>query len=171
MDEIGMWHTGVMPDAINPNHDTIRQDVLWGSLMAGAAGVEWYFGYRYAHNDLDCEDWRSRANMWKQTDIALGFFTEHLPYWEMKNENQLLSNEEAFCFAKQGEIYAIYLKEGTTDIDLSRVSGQFLVQWYNPRAGGFRKGQVEILEGGSKQALGVAPEDSDKDWAILITKR
>ena len=171
MDEIGMWHTGVMPDAINPNHDTIRQDVLWGSLMAGAAGVEWYFGYRYAHNDLDCEDWRSRANMWKQTDIALDFFTEHLPYWEMKNENQLLSNEEAFCFAKPGEVYAIYLKEGSTDIDLSGVSGQFLVQWYNPRAGDFRKGAIEILEGGSKQALGSAPEDSDKDWAVLLTKR
>ena len=59
MDEIGMWHTGVMPDEINPAHDTIRSQVLWGSLMAGAAGVEWYFGANYAHNDLTCEDWRS----------------------------------------------------------------------------------------------------------------
>lgn len=52
MDEIGFWHTGVLPDAINPRHDTIRKEVLWGSLMAGVAGVEWYFGARYDHNDL-----------------------------------------------------------------------------------------------------------------------
>ena len=43
MDEIGMWHTGVVPDDVDPDHDALRRYVLWGSLMAGAAGVEWYF--------------------------------------------------------------------------------------------------------------------------------
>ena len=81
MDEIGMWHTGVMPDNINPNHDTMRHEVLWGSLLAGAAGVEWYFGARYEGNDLSTEDWRSRENMWNQTRYALNFFNENLPFW------------------------------------------------------------------------------------------
>ena len=44
MDEIGGWWKGVLPDSVDPKHDTIRSEVLWGSLMAGAAGVEWYFG-------------------------------------------------------------------------------------------------------------------------------
>ena len=40
MDEIGMWHTGALPDAQDPNHDTLRRHALWGSLLAGSAGVE-----------------------------------------------------------------------------------------------------------------------------------
>jgi hypothetical protein len=46
---------------------------LWGALMAGATGVEWYFGYRYPHNDLNLEDFRSRENWWKQSTIATQF--------------------------------------------------------------------------------------------------
>jgi len=51
-DEIGPAGTGAKPDADDPEHNEIRAEVLWGNLMAGGAGVEWYFGYRYAHNDL-----------------------------------------------------------------------------------------------------------------------
>ncbi len=60
LDEIGPHWQGVMPDADDPDHDTVRTHCLWGSLMAGGAGVEWYFGYRFAHNDLGLEDFRSR---------------------------------------------------------------------------------------------------------------
>ena len=60
MDEIGMWHTGALPDSLDPNHDTLRRYVLWGTLLSGAAGVEWYFGARNLHNDLNSEDWRRR---------------------------------------------------------------------------------------------------------------
>jgi len=42
-------------------HD-IRKLCLWGTLMAGGAGVEYYFGYRLPENDLVCEDFRSRDN-------------------------------------------------------------------------------------------------------------
>jgi hypothetical protein len=37
-------------------HD-IRKLCLWGTLMAGGAGVEYYFGYKLPQNDLVCEDW------------------------------------------------------------------------------------------------------------------
>ena len=45
LDEIGQHWKGALPDAVDPAHDTIRYKVLWGNLMAGGAGVEWYFGY------------------------------------------------------------------------------------------------------------------------------
>ena len=48
------------PDADDPSHDEVNGPVLWGNLMAGGAGVEWYFGYKFAHSDLNCEDWHSR---------------------------------------------------------------------------------------------------------------
>jgi hypothetical protein len=36
--------TGAAPDAADPGHDAVRKGFLWANLMAGGAGVEWYFG-------------------------------------------------------------------------------------------------------------------------------
>ena len=44
-------------------HD-IRKLTLWGNLMAGGAGVEYYFGYQLLENDLVCQDLRSRDKSW-----------------------------------------------------------------------------------------------------------
>ena len=171
MDEIGMWHTGVMPDAVNPNHDTIRQQVLWGSLMAGAAGVEWYFGARYPHNDLTCEDWRSRENIWKQTKIALDLFNQ-IPFWQMENKDELINVENAYCLAKPGTTYVAYFPIGVNDkrsLDLSGQSGNYSVQWYNPREGGkLEQGSVEQVVGPGIVDLGNPPDDSSEDWVALI---
>ena len=38
--------------AVQMLHD-IRKATLWGTLMAGGAGVEYYFGYKLPQNDLD----------------------------------------------------------------------------------------------------------------------
>lgn len=43
-DEQNPARVGVLPDLVDANHDEIRQDVLWGNLMAGGGGVEYYFG-------------------------------------------------------------------------------------------------------------------------------
>ena len=80
LDEIGPAHTGVKPDKDDAAHDEVRKLHLWGHLMGGGAGVEWYFGYKFAHNDLNCEDWRSRELMWRQTRLAVAFFERHLPF-------------------------------------------------------------------------------------------
>ncbi|MGC9344399.1 MAG: DUF5060 domain-containing protein, partial [Bacteroidales bacterium] len=47
IDEIGPHWKGALPDEVAPEHDTIRENVLWANLMAGGGGVEWYFGYKY----------------------------------------------------------------------------------------------------------------------------
>jgi hypothetical protein len=72
LDEIGPANKGALPDALSPEHDTIRRAVLWPHLMAGGGGVEWYFGYNFPHNDLQCEDWRSRDRLWDITRRELG---------------------------------------------------------------------------------------------------
>ena len=66
----------VTPDTVSGgsnNHDDVRHHALWGNLMAGGAGVEWYFGYSYPHSDLTAQDWRSRDQMWDYTRYALEF--------------------------------------------------------------------------------------------------
>lgn len=108
-DEIGPADTGAKPDAVDPEHNKIRNKVLWGNLMAGGAGVEWYFGYKYAHNDLNCEDWRSRDILWEQTKHALDFFQTYIPFTEMKSADDLTSNPSDYVFAQNGIVYAVYV--------------------------------------------------------------
>src|SRR5262249_30191199 len=38
----------------------IRKYTLWGNLLAGGGGVEYYYGYQFADNDLVAENFRSR---------------------------------------------------------------------------------------------------------------
>lgn len=191
MDEIGKWDTGVLPDSEDPDHDLLRHRVLWGSLMAGASGVEWYFGAKQQHNDLNCEDWRQHANMWHQSKVAIDFFEEHLPYWEMKPDDELLSEEllkaKSYCFAKSGEIYAIYLPSklfGPDEKAGSKISlpvgCKFSVQWFDPKTGGELKSgsQAELLPAksagtksdGVRVDLGAPPAGGVQDWVVLLKK-
>jgi len=110
-DEIGPAEIGAKPDADDPDHDNIRHKVLWGNLMAGGAGVEWYFGYKYAHNDLNCEDWRSRENVWNQTKHALDFFNKYLSFDKMQSADGLTDNPDDYVFVENDKTYTIYLPE------------------------------------------------------------
>lgn len=173
IDEIGPHWKGALPDAADPLHDTIRKEVLWGNLMAGGGGVEWYFGYRYPHGDLNCEDWRSRDALWDQTRIALVFFREHLPLVDMKSSDALLSGE-GYCLARPGEIYAVYYPNGTiSPLDLRGAEGDFDIRWYDPMAGGpLQRGSVEQASAGGVLDPGLPPAGKrGKDWACLVTKK
>ena len=170
LDEIGPPHTGVKPDKDDYWHDEVRRKHLWGNLMAGGAGVEWYFGYNYPNNDLNCEDWRSRDHLWDLTRYALEFFQQYLPSTEMSHQDDLTSANDDYCFAKPGQVYAIYLPHGgTTNLDLGDSSGTFMPRWYNPRAGGpLQMGSVGEVIGPGSVAIGQPPQDPDKDWVALM---
>ncbi len=169
-DEIGPADTGAKPDADDPEHNEIRAQVLWGNLMAGGAGVEWYFGYRYAHNDLKCEDWRSRDLLWDQTRHALEFFQNHVPFSKMQSADYLTKNTNDYVFADNGNTYVVYLPQvAETKLNLYGFNSKFNVKWYNPRTGGnLLKGSVKTIKGGGMVSIGLPP-NKDKDWVALIT--
>ena len=155
-------------------HD-VRKLTLWGSLMAGGAGVEYYFGYALPENDLNCEDFRARDSSWDSCHIALDFFRENsIPFWEMKNSNALIGNSKndnsKYCFAKAGELYLVYLPTGGgTGIDLAGTTGTFGVKWFNPREGGALQAfGSAALEGGTKGNI-TAP--SADDWLAVVAKK
>lgn len=163
--------SGVLPDADDPNHDMPRIEALWGNLMGGGAGVEWYFGYKYAHMDLNCEDWRSRDRMWDQTRHALEFFRRRLPYWEMTPQGVKAEPATARVLAKAGEVYAVQLPKGG-EARLELATGSYTVEWYDPRAGGaLQAGSVRMVTGGGMANLGAPPADADKDWVVLVKRR
>jgi hypothetical protein len=176
MDEIGMWHTGVVPDSVDYNHDSIRRYVLWGTLLSGAAGVEWYYGANNRYNDLNTEDWRTTDRLWELTDHALQFFQNHLPYWEMEANPERISAVQGYCLEKPGEIYAIYLPDAKNyTIDLSAIEGVFTIQWFDPLVGGeLQNGSVLSVKGGGTTEMGAPPlkqeQIKNQDWVVLIKK-
>jgi len=170
LDEIGPANSGVLPDSVDPNHDQVRKEGLWGNLMAGGAGVEWYFGYAYPNDDLDCEDWRSREKMWEQTRIALEFFNCHVPFTEMNPNDSLISAAGSHCLAKPGDTWLVYLEQGgTTTLNLGAAQGPFSVRWFDPRAGGrMSHGTVPQIQASGVQSLGYAPYAQNQDWVVLV---
>jgi len=173
IDEIGPWYRGVDPDdRVDNNQDTVRAEALWGNLMAGGAGAEWYFGAKNHSNDLNCEDWRTRDRMWEYTTHARQFFEQHVPFSDMNPYTQLATGDASYCFAQPGEIYVIYLLYGGQNVlNLEGQPGTYSVQWYNPRDGGaLRKTDIDTVRGATQAILGMPPNDVDKDWAILVKR-
>jgi len=170
-DEIGPSWKGVMPDSYDASHDTVRYECLWGTLLAGGAGVEWYFGYRYPDNDLNCEDFHSRENWWRQSTIATRFMMQ-FPLEEMKSNNALVSIKGAFCMEKPGEIYLVYLPSGSKNAGIKLPGDrEFYVKWFNPRTGGeLVEGTVLRIHGKGVQPLGCPPYETDMDWVVVIQK-
>ncbi len=172
VDEPGKANIALLPDDEDPTHDLPRARALWGTLMAGGYGVEWYFGYDSPNSDLTAEDFRSRDDFWKQNKYAHQFFTEYLPFWEMENANELTEDETSYCFVKSDEIYAVYLhpEQQTTRLDLGESGKTFTVKWFDPRNGGdLQIGSVqEIRAEAGFQSLGDPPADPEKDWVVIV---
>lgn len=172
MDEIGPWMHGVITDAEDPDHDQIRREVLWGSLMAGGAGVEWYFGAKHPHNDLTSEDWRQREQMWKLTTIARKFFQDHLPWWEMKSSDGLLLDDSGYCLSKTGGPYVVYLPTvQTVKLNLGSESGKWAVHWFDPLTGGeLKRSSQEAAIASDQFSLGAPPKSDreNQDWVAII---
>ena len=189
-DEQGDALSGVPPDpgyqdfagkdprgrTVQTIHD-IRTMTLWGNLMAGGAGVEYYFGYLLPNNDLTGDDFRSRDKSWEYGRIALDFFrTRDIPFWTMTNADALVGNaandNSRWCLAKSGEVYVVYLPAGgTTSLDLGQASGRFTVAWFDPRNGGpLKPGSVATVNAGGLAALGDPPDSPSEDWAVVVRR-
>jgi hypothetical protein len=166
-----------------PSQAQVRGSTLWGSLMAGGAGVESYFGYDLIDpaqdpdeklGDLENENFRPWSNWWDYCHRAAEFFRLHLPFEEMANANDLVGNtvddNSIYCFAKTGEVYCLYLPNGGSPwLDLSGETGSFSVHWYNPRTGGaLQPGPVQNVTGGGTVQLGLPPSETTSDWVALV---
>lgn len=191
-DEQGPATAALPPDAIDPEHFEWRSKALWGALLAGAWGNEWYFGYKHPHSDLTCQDWRSRDLFWNMCRYALEFFEQNeVPFWEMEANPERLRGtaEPVYCLAKSGEIFVVYMPAAMPleinlgragdywgGLDLSYLEGHYSVHWYNPRSGGgLQEGSVRriTVEKGQQdvwKSLGLPPERNG-DWVALLRRQ
>ena len=172
VDEPGDAQHSLVTDAEDPTHDNARINGLWGAFMAGAWGTEWYFGYKHPHSDLTCQDYRSRDLFWDQCKYLLDFFEGNkIPVGKTENMDELVA-EHDYCLATPGEMYIVYMRNGQGTINLENVSGDFTVEWFDPRNGGdLQNGKEKKVVGGKSVELAGAPSEPGKDWVVLLTKK
>ncbi|HYG74935.1 MAG TPA: DUF5060 domain-containing protein [Planctomycetota bacterium] len=166
---------GVRPDTLDASHDDPRKYSLWGLLMGGGGGYETYFGWAYrgwGGGDGYVNNYAAWDGWWNQCRYAHEFFIKYLPFPQMLHDNALTDSTTDYVFAKRGDIYAVYLRDGgSTNIDLSHTSGSFEIKWYDPRNGGtLLNGTVATISGGGIRSIGMAPSNTTLDWACLIRR-
>ncbi len=157
------------------NADRHRREYIWPIYLSGG-NIEFIL-----KDLLGTEDFRRYEAHWAYMWHARKFVQEHLPFWEMKPMDELLSGAPEYrgknltiqgqVFAKPGEVYAVYMPtaKSTATLDLSADKGAFVMRWYNPRTGEF-VGETRKVEGGKSVELGPAPSEASEDWAVLVTR-
>jgi hypothetical protein len=96
-------------------------------------------------------------------------FLEGLPFWQMQPANELLLGEahDQYCFAKPGQVYAIYLQQGGDfSLDLTNAPGRFASIWFDPRSG--RRFPGGPVDGGEPRRLGPAPFAGDAAFVLTV---
>lgn len=165
--------------AVSANLDNVGVVVrqgAWGNLMGGGAGVAWYFGYQGDFGDLQQEDFTMTAPLWERTRHAFAFFREHLPFWTMRPNNNLVGGGVggAQVLAEQREIYAVFFPNGVqgkpTGLNLGAKGGKtYGVWWYDPINGGaLQAGSVTQISGVGEQSIGLPPYEPTREWAALV---
>lgn len=91
VDEPLGWEYGARPDALDPTHEREIKGVLWPTLMAGGAGVDWYFGWQNnaPTSDLSNEDQRSRHDLWVTSAKVRKFFEQNFKLETMITETNI----------------------------------------------------------------------------------
>ncbi|MEM6602142.1 MAG: putative collagen-binding domain-containing protein, partial [Verrucomicrobiota bacterium] len=157
-------------ETVNPNEFPVwRKNSLWAAYSAGAAGVGLYLG---GGRDITQEDLREFENYYTLIGNTAAFIDSVFDDLALTASADALVSS-GWCLAETGDTYLVYLENGgMTTLDLSGVSGDFDVSWYDPRNyGNLQSGSVTSVTGGSVQSLGNAPNSPSDDWVIIVSKR
>ena len=158
-------YPGMPQDYDGPSVEETRKWVLWGNLLGGGWGVEYYFGYKLPQNDLVCQDWRSRDQSWDYARIALEFFRDQkIPFWEMTPQPEAVGNpekgNETYCLAGADLYLLAFPDGGMCDLDLPKGKAVTSIQWFNPRNGRIQEPT------GTESATITCPDK--KDWVAIV---
>ena len=162
--------------SVKGNYNDAMKNALWGTILAGGAGNEWYFGYKYDHSDLTLQDFRSRDEWWDRCRIALRFFEENdILFHELQSMDFRVGNangdpDKGFCFGRENSTYVVYLPKDTEiTLDLKNEKTDFSLMWFDPQKGGpLVEGSLKTLPAGTATPLTGAPSTITGDRIALI---
>src|SRR3546814_8199817 len=85
------------------------------SDLAGAAGIEVYYGWTNKCHDLGCENDRTRALKFNDGRNAIAFFNEYVGERAlgMVADDDLTLSRTEYVFAAYGKTYIVYNRAGT----------------------------------------------------------
>ena len=159
-DEQGNPKIGVNND---PNdRKLVRDKVVWGTFMAGGAGVEFYYGNQTSATDMDAQDHRSRDQKYSDAAICLDFFNRYIQSFlpDVENMNSVTADINDYVLGQPNKLYVVYRPDGgNTAITLP--SGAWMVQWFDPRNGG------NLTLATSFNGNLVAPDNND--WVAVLS--
>lgn len=151
-----------------------RRDVIWNTLLAGGNGVEAYYGYQTGCTDLDCQDHRTRAQLWRDGVIARDFFTRHVgdAAIGMRAYDEATPAKDDRIFAEPGQMFVIMPGEKPVEFLLPEQAGRFSVRWFDMINGGdLQTGEkAEIALGGGRVAIGAPPVGGSGEWVALVRR-
>lgn len=165
MDEPHPIQNDLLDDATG--YPSGRRNFLWPVYLSGGGGFEWYVKENGGGDtfDLRIEDFREMeaALLWTRHARA---FLDTLPLLEMAPARDL-GCSGCSTLAKPGAVYALYRKSSAAfSVDLSASPAEFLVTWFDPRAGSWHDGGT--VTGGGWRSLGLAPFGDDA--AVLVLR-
>lgn len=189
VDEPGDAQHSLMPDKLDPEHNLARINGLWGAMLGGAWGTEWYFGYANEHSDLTAQDWRSRDLFWDQARHCLNFFKRlDVPFHQATTLERsfggegILKEKYGYGMGIESEFYILLLKKPSdlATLKIRQTPATYSLQWYDPRNGGeFQQGsikEIEVNRAGNQKwkktdiSLGLPPNQPEKDWVLFIKR-
>jgi len=99
----------------------------------------------------------------------LDFFNgNNIPLGETENHDNLVQ-EGDYCLANPGEMYIVFLRNGSGTINLENQNGEFSLKWFDPRNGGeLQTGSVKTIKAGKTQEIKGAPSEPAKDWVVIV---
>ncbi len=133
----------------------------WWSVYLGGGVWETHVRQPY---DRPLSAWEPA---WTQLGGARAF-VESLPFWELQPHNELIADGRAFCLAKPGHVYALYLPIGGSVTISLTPDFDYDVAWWSPANG--QNGEFQnrtTIHGGSQRLT--APGDGD--WAARIVRK
>jgi hypothetical protein len=162
------------------NNDVIvdcRRNALWGSLMGGGAGVEWYFGNRSdGWSDLKSNQWDHAHCLWDDTKHALDFFMARgesdrrpVPFQNMRNEDGRFGVPGNWCLYGSDDngkpCMVVYTDDGG-DFSLNvPMAPKYMVGWMNARTGAWQYGS--IISGHPGGTIDFTAPGND-EWVLLL---
>lgn len=156
--------------------DIFLRDGLWNALTAGANGVEAYYGYLTGCNDLDCQDHRTRARLWREGRIAIDFFRNHVgdraP--RMIAADWATAQADDYVFAEPGEYYVIVVstEDEDTVLQTGGIEGRFSIRWFDRVNGGdMQVGSIDEIELHDRRTdIGAPPGSGSGKWVAVVSR-
>ena len=148
---------------VDPNDiKLVRHRIVWGILMGGGAGSEFYYGYQSGCGDLNCQDHRTRDQKYKEAAHAITFFEDYLQGYlpNVYPDNSITSETDDYAMSNGSNMVVVYRPDGgSTGITLDNSSSWF-VNWFNPRTG--------EMDSTNTQITNTLTAPDGEDWVAIL---